>query len=463
MDGTKCDHENCNVHDFLPFKCDKCDGSFCLSHRSWSEHSCRGLLEETNRNNKDITENESGNIWTQSYQTIVGSIFGRHDGTDSSKPKEHFPIASSKLPLDETTEKAEVKMSRLDSISKSSSSTKERNISIKTKQMLMKSKAIGNENICIDDRFYINIHFITTDKKIPMYFSKTSIVGEVLEYIAKQATLLAFGCPSRPVNLSLCFQHSTKSWSEWDRKLRLDESVVDCDDVEVIIISTGEVMKQQAEYDVSRQAKTDTSKESASAAEPLAESSNGAQAADVSPLARFTLDPNIVYKKGDAVTYVSSAGETASAVVMGVHLDDVPTYYTIKVEETGRERQTDASRLMPRTAATSGAAQSTAYAAASETELGVEGGMTINVMCGTVTQTVPGLLPSHTVLDLKKGIVRYTTFLSSSGSSSSGGVTGLRTPQKLIFKGTVLKDKQTLAQAKLFSGCKVLLIVAQPR
>ncbi|CAM9313914.1 unnamed protein product, partial [Hapterophycus canaliculatus] len=38
--GKHCAAENCNQQDFLPFKCDCCDGTFCLPHRSYAAHSC---------------------------------------------------------------------------------------------------------------------------------------------------------------------------------------------------------------------------------------------------------------------------------------------------------------------------------------------------------------------------------------------------------------------------------------
>ncbi|CAM9090235.1 unnamed protein product [Ectocarpus sp. 6 AP-2014] len=38
--GKHCEAENCNQQDFLPFECDCCNGTFCLSHRSYAAHSC---------------------------------------------------------------------------------------------------------------------------------------------------------------------------------------------------------------------------------------------------------------------------------------------------------------------------------------------------------------------------------------------------------------------------------------
>ncbi|CAM9850519.1 unnamed protein product [Ascophyllum nodosum] len=38
--GLHCAAESCNQQDFLPFTCDCCNGTYCLSHRSYATHSC---------------------------------------------------------------------------------------------------------------------------------------------------------------------------------------------------------------------------------------------------------------------------------------------------------------------------------------------------------------------------------------------------------------------------------------
>ncbi|KAA0178129.1 hypothetical protein FNF27_00677 [Cafeteria roenbergensis] len=38
--GEHCSHPSCGRRDFLPFKCDACDNTFCLEHRSYDAHEC---------------------------------------------------------------------------------------------------------------------------------------------------------------------------------------------------------------------------------------------------------------------------------------------------------------------------------------------------------------------------------------------------------------------------------------
>ncbi|CAM9587796.1 unnamed protein product [Discosporangium mesarthrocarpum] len=46
--GKHCSSEDCKQQDFLPFKCNACNGIFCLQHRSHSAHACTmvGVLDK---------------------------------------------------------------------------------------------------------------------------------------------------------------------------------------------------------------------------------------------------------------------------------------------------------------------------------------------------------------------------------------------------------------------------------
>jgi len=39
--GAHCDLSECKQHDFLPFKCSSCGGTFCLDHRTFDAHGCK--------------------------------------------------------------------------------------------------------------------------------------------------------------------------------------------------------------------------------------------------------------------------------------------------------------------------------------------------------------------------------------------------------------------------------------
>ena len=38
--GARCSFTECKQHDFLPFKCECCSGTFCLDHRTSESHNC---------------------------------------------------------------------------------------------------------------------------------------------------------------------------------------------------------------------------------------------------------------------------------------------------------------------------------------------------------------------------------------------------------------------------------------
>lgn len=42
--GQRCDLENCKQYDFLPFKCKYCKKKFCLEHRFYDNHFCKGKI-----------------------------------------------------------------------------------------------------------------------------------------------------------------------------------------------------------------------------------------------------------------------------------------------------------------------------------------------------------------------------------------------------------------------------------
>lgn len=38
--GGRCQFENCNQLDYLPFECNLCNKVFCLNHKSYDQHMC---------------------------------------------------------------------------------------------------------------------------------------------------------------------------------------------------------------------------------------------------------------------------------------------------------------------------------------------------------------------------------------------------------------------------------------
>ncbi|CAN0412143.1 unnamed protein product, partial [Phaeothamnion confervicola] len=38
--AARCTFQGCAQHDFLPFVCGACQGTFCLAHRAFVDHEC---------------------------------------------------------------------------------------------------------------------------------------------------------------------------------------------------------------------------------------------------------------------------------------------------------------------------------------------------------------------------------------------------------------------------------------
>ena len=53
-------------------------------------------------------------------------------------------------------------------------------------------------------------------------------------------------------------------------------------------------------------------------------------------------------ERGDKVYYLDPQGKRRRALVLEVHLDNAPHYYTLRLLRTGREVQTELSRLRSR-------------------------------------------------------------------------------------------------------------------
>jgi hypothetical protein len=51
------------------------------------------------------------------------------------------------------------------------------------------------------------------------------------------------------------------------------------------------------------------------------------------------------YEKGDHVMYTSNMGEIDIGIVINIHYDDTPPYYTIRLQRTGAEKVTDEKNL----------------------------------------------------------------------------------------------------------------------
>ena len=463
MEGVRCEQKGCGQHDFLPFTCSKCNKKYCLGHISPCHHDCIDTPQEA-------IKNDTANAPTifQSIQSYIQGAWQNFDkpspGSDDSV-KSHYNIRSSKPPTDATNADTEKKLQKLEKVANESSSEKQKSISMKTKQILLKRHAIGNQNLEESDRYYVNVNFVASDQTVPMFFSYLSTIGDVLEYLTRQEPQRAFAAPFRPDHLSLCFQTPQKPWNTIDRKELLRECVEPFATVEILFEDIERVMEVQGTFDRRREQLRQDNAGSVDGVLKFESQVDGG-GGDVSEGAMDApCDPNHVYRKGDEVVYVASSGDTEPAVVTGVHLDDVPVYYTVRLLRADRERQTDASHLKPAARSSSPRGQGkivsskevdqkTVSTSEKHNESGPGSGkqgtgsdkvgeISVRLACGNATFTLSGLSPDQTVAQLKEAVQRTTGVPANT--------------MKLICKGTVLSDLHRLKQTKVSNGCKIVV------
>ena len=135
MEGVKCSAAGCKVHDFLPFTCSLCANIFCSEHRSRFEHKCIEPKIIDNLSNDEIPPRSS------EYSVMVRKIENRFQSEILGSTREHFCVSTSGIKADDSFKRTAEKVNNLRVISNSTRSSKEKIISEKTAQMLIKKRA----------------------------------------------------------------------------------------------------------------------------------------------------------------------------------------------------------------------------------------------------------------------------------------------------------------------------------
>lgn len=397
MDGVQCDCYGCKVKDFLPFSCDKCHKTFCLEHRSVFAHSCEEIPPSR----------ETGNTsHLKPVREMFDEVSQRFVGEEQYSPKEHIAVQSSQVREDSGVTSVAQKINHLDAVAEHSNA-KQKSISSSTRNMLMKTRAEGPSNVLAENRHYLAITFTTTKQLRYMYFSKHMTIGECLQYIAAHMSLLAFNSNEPPSTLSLTCTSPTMPWQACNHNHAI--STIDCySDVEVICMTRSEIVAAQRRLQ-----------------------ENQATAAATVSTEEHKVDQDDIpqYKVKDTVVYTSSAGEKQLATIVAIHRDDIVPYYTINLSATKQDRQTDHHHLKP-------------YSLHSDTSSARNDFIKVSIKKQVVH--VAPVCFSESVLTLKKAIESQTLIPVRQ--------------QKLIYKGKVLKDSQTLTSAGIKSGITLTLM-----
>ena len=192
----------------------------------------------------------------------------------------------------------------------SSATEKNKRISTKTADTLIKLKAQGPPTVAIDRRVHFTVRFGASGRTLILFQSKDIRLSDALSTIAKTYTFEAFGKPVAIDGMSLCVSSEQyPDWFNvhWDRRRALGDVLVEFDEILIDIIATTAVVKRQTEIE-----SLSVSTDCASTSSP-------------------SVDPAVTFIKDQRVLYIkSSADAPVPATIIGVHHDDFPNiYYTV--------------------------------------------------------------------------------------------------------------------------------------
>ena len=349
MKGTLCSQEGCRACDFLPFTCKFCQEDYCLEHRSKFKHSCREGSDPMSVPGPAPSVSASASASTgMSYSDRIAEVTSRHDGGDADgglaeygSQRAHHNVAASALGDDEKTdERFASKLSSVEAKTRAgeaSGNTRKQNIGDKTRQMLLKKKAVGNPSIAVEDRFTVAISFPATGQVQYVYFNRSTSLGEGMSSLGEAFTRAAYGTAARPEGMSLSVLSDTDSgggggrYQGWDLRAPLSMLVPEFAELQVGPVRTTEVVASQSALEqdlLLREAL-----QGSPAKPPPAGSSSGASVSTSvgtsEPSVSAPLDRD--YRKGDGVLYTGQDGNSFTAIVTGVHFDDPPDTVCLNV------------------------------------------------------------------------------------------------------------------------------------
>lgn len=322
-EGRVCSVERCNCVDFLPFECSLCGEVYCLDHRSRFSHACSGV----NLPAPVVPVSQSSG---PSVKDIMKGVETRFDGVKNGNHKEHYNIKSSTDTLPPIDEKFTKKLHTLDHIAEHSKNQKQRKISLKAREMLIKKNATGNSSIAGADRHFMCVHFAASmveaeedpqHKMECLFFSSTKPLGEVLQQIWQKYQTTLMNTTMVKEDASLCgvsvedltivlTTMDTPEWRQWDRNWLLQDCLANYEDVAVSVVRMEEVVANQAALAAARDAPIDTT--SAEDDEAALEAQTAARQAEVQQ--RMEELKKVVYVKEQLAWYYKVSLETAATL-----------------------------------------------------------------------------------------------------------------------------------------------------
>lgn len=146
MEGTLCAHPQCRVHDYLPFRCPRCEGVFCLEHRSRFSHPCHHHSKAEDADHTLVSPADLSHL--PSAKAMLAAVETRFDhkaDASASKPREHWQVqhTEEKAPMATTGSHLAKQLDRLDHLQKNRTDATVQQRAEKTRKMLLKQRATG--------------------------------------------------------------------------------------------------------------------------------------------------------------------------------------------------------------------------------------------------------------------------------------------------------------------------------
>ena len=158
----------------------------------------------------------SGAISDKSVKSIFTRVERRHDhlfeGTKGNF-KEHIKVASidAAAAVDTASNIDSTHLKRLSELQEKTMSLRSASLANKTKNLLLKGKAVGDKQIAVEDRRYLIITFLESeDTRKCLFVNKvTCSIGDLIEKVAKTFAFPAFKRAIRPdgMTLDICYIH----------------------------------------------------------------------------------------------------------------------------------------------------------------------------------------------------------------------------------------------------------------
>lgn len=288
---------------------------------------------------------------------------------------------------------------------------------INERASIIKSRATGNSSLPGKDRFFMACKIDLEEFFI--FISQFCTLDESLEDILKKKPCPFLASNSISNNLTVVIStEDAPDWRLWDRRCAINSVLNNCETVTLHIVPTEDVKNSQKNIE--------------DAYIRCKEIENEIKIQEEIKMKAQVKPVLVLYEKGDRALY----RDIEECTVIDKHLDDFPNvYYTIRMKEDGREKQTTPQHLSYKQWAP----------VPSE-----KGGLHLRIDWLGEKIDLIGVNPCLTIQELREHMNNHVR-------SSNRRLT-LTDTSKLIYKGTVLQNNKVISKLNIKSGSKIMVI-----